>query len=265
MLTAKQFSYYCLKKCTVVKRALEICQASGWLHGKSFIYGHLGNSYFELGDYQQARVYHGEALTICREVNDREGEAVSLDTLGLIAHDSGDLQTATAHFEAALAIQQSIGDQRGQAYTETHLGYTLSRLEQFEEAEGFLQHARQLRQKLGEISPIVDSLAGLATNALASGEGNEAQWYVDQVLAHLEKQGINGVELPVQVYWICYQVLWASVSHRARARAVLQAGYELLQERAAAIQDEALRQQFLQAVPYNRALQQAWQGREFSA
>lgn len=247
------------------ERALEICQASGWLHGKSFIYGHLGNSYFELGDYQQARVYHSEALTICREVNDREGEAVSLDTLGLIAHDSGDLQTATAHFEAALAIQQSIGDQRGQAYTETHLGYTLSRLEQFEAAEGFLQHARQLRQKLGEISPIVDSLAGLATNALASGEGNEAQWYVDQVLAHLEKQGINGVELPVQVYWICYQVLWASVSHRARARAVLQAGYELLQERAAAIQDEALRQQFLQAVPYNRALQQAWQGREFSA
>ncbi|HEU5012023.1 MAG TPA: hypothetical protein VFT66_05710, partial [Roseiflexaceae bacterium] len=50
-----------------------------------------------------------------------------------------------------------------------------------------------------------------------------------------------------------------AAANDACARNVLAAAHRLLMERAAMIDDEALRQLFLEQVPYHRAIMTAWE------
>ena len=87
--------------------------------------------------------------------------------------------------------------------------------------------------------------------------------YVEEILAWIEENGIEGIEYPVLVYLTCYRVLQAAAGDDpaagARARKVLQEGHALLQERANRILDEGQRRQFLDKVPFNRELAAAWE------
>ena len=60
-------------------------------------------------------------------------------------------------------------------------------------------------------------------------------------------------KLPLWVYLTCYQAL-SSNGEADLAKQSLQAGDVILQQRAAQIQDEQLRRQFLENVPFNREL-----------
>ena len=62
---------------------------------------------------------------------------------------------------------------------------------------------------------------------------------------------------PLRVYLTCYQVLQANGDPRAQD--VLNTAYTLLQERAANIEDLALRRSYLENVPYHREIVAEWE------
>lgn len=244
-------------------KALNIYRTIGYRHGEIFIYGYLGNNYFDLGDYHAAIDYHEHALAMCREVGDREGEANSLDALGITESILDNNDIAETHIRSALAIQRAIGDRRFEAYSLTHLGYVKAAVGSYDAAHRFYEQAAQIRRELGENNLLIDDLAGLAHVYLMKKNIGQALDYVNEILRWIEENGTNGIEFVIHVYLTCYQVLQAAVVDNLetpeRMQVVLRTGYDLLQQRAKAIQDESLRRNFLQNVPFNRKLMEAWQ------
>jgi hypothetical protein len=64
---------------------------------------------------------------------------------------------------------------------------------------------------------------------------------------------------PTRVTMTCYRIL--SAARDPRARQILEAGYHLLQEKAARL-DESARSSFLENVPSNRELLEEWESQD---
>jgi hypothetical protein len=96
---------------------------------------------------------------------------------------------------------------------------------------------------------------------------------VEGVLSHLETNPelyctdefnpqLRAIEEPLRVYLACYRVLLASGDPRASE--ILEKAHNLLQERAALIDDEDLRRSYLENVAEHREIVAAWQRKETS-
>ncbi len=242
-----------------MQQALALSRVTGWRHSEAFVLGNLGGLQFDLGDYAAAHANYTQACELCRDIGDREGEAVGLDTLGLIALHRQEVTTARDLFMQAHAIQEKIGDRRGAAYTLTHLGYALAASDDLAAATEAFHQALAIRDKLQPHSgPAVDAIAGLARVAMAAGRTDEAYRGVIAALTWMETHDPNQVEYPVQVCLICFQVARGLGARfpdsQALAHRALELGYKLLTQRAARIDDAALRQMYLDNVPFNQEL-----------
>lgn len=239
------------------EKALRLCQTIGWRYGQVFLLGNIGNSHFDLGNYAAAQSYHEQAMAACREVGDREGEALSLATLSLIAHLRHQQTLAVHYAKQALTIQRAIGDKNGEAFSLTYLGYALAAQGELRNALAQHEAAITLRHDLELEGRTLDNLAAIARIALALGDQERALATVEQVIHWLRTQGVDSVELPIQVYLTCYEVL--QQTNRAAAGLVLAEGYALLQQRAAAIGAAEQRRIFLKEIPFNCALIAHWE------
>ncbi|MBN1922944.1 MAG: tetratricopeptide repeat protein [Anaerolineae bacterium] len=240
---------------------LALSQAIGWRYAETYLLGSLGNSAFDLGDYSAAQSYHENAHMVAQSINYQYQEAVSLDTLSLIHQFKEDHARAHDYAERALALNHQIGDRRSEGYSYDHLGLALTGLGDYAAARTAFEEALAIRRELEQIPLTMDDLAGLARVALARGDQIRAYAHVQEILSWLAENSPDGIEFPVWVYLTCYQVLSASGTApetQTRAREILGVGYQLLQKRAGQIQDEAIRRQFLEQVPFNRALLEAW-------
>ena len=114
----------------------------------------------------------------------------------------------------------------------------------------------------GEHHLAAENQAGLARVSLAQGDLSQAQSHVEEILSflggpHLETGALEGTGEPFRVYLTCYRVLQAGQDPRARE--ILTATYNLLQERAAIISNESLRRSFLENVVARREIVAAYQ------
>jgi hypothetical protein len=119
-----------------------------------------------------------------------------------------------------------------------------------------------LRRKLGDLSGTVDVTGGLALVKTHQAP-DQALNHVKEILIWIENNGTGGLEFPVQLCLICCRILFAAAEKdphlQTNAHYALTLGYSLLQERAKHIQDETLRIQFLENVPFNREIQIVYQ------
>ena len=243
-------------------RGLNICRAIGWRHGETYLWGAIGNNDFDIGSYEHARENHLRALKNCRELNDREGEAISLDTLGLIAYVEGDYRQAQRLFRDARHIQQSIGDHRAEVMTLTHLGYASVYLKDLIQAQTSIEQAVKISEQADMNVNWADALACRALLEFTTGDSLQACNTVRTILAGIEDIGVDAIELPAQVYLLCYQILAQAAASdsavKALAYSALHDGYQLVHERAMNIQEPDLRQQFLENVPFNCQIVRLW-------
>ncbi|MGB0386976.1 MAG: tetratricopeptide repeat protein [Ardenticatenaceae bacterium] len=249
-------------------QALNVYQMIGYRIGETLISGNLGGNFADVGDYELARDYQKQALTISQEIGDSEGVSFAFCNLTLIHYNLGNYEMAHRTSEQALTIHRKIGDRRSEAYTLTYLGHTLADSGQWESAKDAYQKAIKIRRELEAEKLVIDNLAGLARVAMSEGNISQALSYVEEILAWIEINGVEGIEYPLQVYLTCYQVLQASADDEtevgqlaARAETILVTAHTLLQEQAAKIKDEALRRKFLENVSFNRQIQTIWEAK----
>ena len=147
----------------------------------------------------------------------------------------------------------------------TYLGHALAGLNELDAAAEAYEQAYKLLQDLEESSQAIaiDIQAGRAWVAGGQGHTEQAMAVIDEILAWIEANGIAGIEKPLGVYLTIYKVLISSSQRTAadqeRARAVLAAAYQLLQEQAASIGDKNLRHTFLNNVKINREIIKFWE------
>ena len=274
------------------EQALHLKQEIGDRQGEAMVIDNLGGVFGYQGDYSQAKVYFEESLIIRREVGDREGESNELNNLGNVAAYQGDYLEARRCYERSLQIRREIGDRWGEGegiaylsllfhqhgddqtafeYGEqavriarkighhhlladalTHLGHSLAALGQMDQATIVYQEAVTIRRELGEDNRAMETLAGLVRVALSRNEIPQTQRWLEEILAHLETNTLDGTEEPFRIYLTCYRTL---VAHQdVRADDILAFSYRLLQDRAAKITDPEMRFSFLENVAAHREL-----------
>ena len=179
----------------------------------------------------------------------------SLADLGLLHHLRGENEAGRNYSQQAKEIAEERRDLLLQAMASRYLGHTLVALKELEEAQKVYQQARKLHQEAGEHAPALEATAGLAQTILSQGNLDQAQQYVEEIIPHLETKVLSGLAEPFRIHLTCYRVLRANQDPRAEE--ILTTAHRLLNERAAAIEDETLRRSFLEKISIHQDLVKA--------
>jgi len=236
--------------------ALAIKREIGDRQGESATLNNLGSIADTLGDYAQARVYWEQALAIKQEVGDRRGEEIVLINLGLLAHHLGNDEAAQEFCRQALEIAQELGDRRMRGHALVHLGHALAGLGRTDEAVTAYQEALSVWQELGQQHITLDALAGLARAAFGQGDLERAQNLVEEILDVLEDDTLPSSDEPFRIYLTCYRVF--SANQDPRGPELLRTAHTLLRKRADQIEDEELRQMFLERIVAHREIEELY-------
>jgi tetratricopeptide (TPR) repeat protein len=241
------------------EQSLVLARKIGYRSGEGLVLGNLGWVSGMMGEYTQARSYAEQNLRIAREVGAASNEAYCLINLSAFAGNMGDYPAAEQYAEQGCALARHIGDRSAEAWSLTYLGHSLLAQARLAEADAAYQAALDLRTQLGQAVLATEPAAGLARIALAGGDQQTAQKYLEIILPHLLTSSLQRTDEPIRVFLTGYLVLYAAKDPRAAE--ILETAYHLLQTRAASIPDENTRRSFLANIPHHAELLAAWSNR----
>ncbi|MCE7985033.1 MAG: hypothetical protein DYG89_27990 [Caldilinea sp. CFX5] len=244
---------------SLLEAALTIAQEAAFNYDKSMLLARLVRLHCQLGN-QPAATQQLEQLTqlLALIKLPRECRLAGWLAAALQAHYAGDAQSALRYAEEA--NQQN---EQGEILfrlvdTALILGHTRAAVAQWAGAAAAFQQALAAFQQFGKQALAAEPQAGLAQIALAQGDLAGARAQIEAILPVLAEQPHAGYNNPFFIYLTAYRVLAANDDPRAAP--LLQQGYDLLQQAAAAL-DEESRRRFLAAVPSHRALVAAYDER----
>ncbi len=239
------------------EQAAELCQTFEWPFGETYVLAHLGNCYFDLGMYDRCRALHHDALAIALSINDLGAAVNNHDTIALTYHLEGKHKQAQEHYQHALNLHKNVDNPRARAFIQTHYGWLLTDMEEIETAGIYLYEALASRNTHSTKEVAIDSETALAWLNMAEGDTEFSLARTRKIVAWLAQNGVDGVELPFNVYWQCYLILKMNHQHD-EATTLLENAHALLEKMAGRIANKTLRHSFLTHVPYNRRICEAY-------
>ena len=126
-------------------------------------------------------------------------------------------------------------------------GTVLLRARHVEAADSSLRSCVQKAEQFGLANLALEARAGLARAAVQRNDLGEAMLLIDRLFPDLDPVNLQGCLQPGEVYRTCWQVL--NSCHDPRAATVLLAASTYLDETAARIDEDDLRDGFLNHVP----------------
>lgn len=272
--------------------ALALTRQLGDRQKENVIYNNLGVSSVLLGDFSQALAYYEETLQLSRQLGDQEGSGFANLNFGLLLNRLGDWERAKWYGERALKIFRMIGDRRLEARALAQMSLTLHHLGETTSAAGYCQQAlhmaRQggyqavqaealtvwgqilldrhqgaqaaevyrkahaLWQRLGRTQRALMAQGGLVDSLLLVGDRAGALHTVETIWGQLITTAAQEGAPVEPVLLSCYRTLEAHQDPRAMP--LLQQANQLLEAKAAKLQDDNLRQSFLQRIKAHRTL-----------
>lgn len=211
----------------------------------------------DTGDYERAQDLFLETIDYYQRLGDRQGEGDVYASLALLLCQMRQYKDAYEKAKAGLAIAQEIDDPSTQGYALTYMGHALFGLEQYAEAEQHYQDALQIRRDLEENLLVTETSAGLLQVYLQRKDPLLVREHVDIILNQLQVSSLDGTATPSWIYLMAYHALKYLNDHRTEG--VLEAGYALVQERADAISNPAIKHMFLEKVTANAELIRLWE------
>ncbi len=217
--------------------------------------GNLGLWWLSLGDRAQARRHLEDALKLHRSVGNRALEPAVLANLSALALWQGDDALSLTHARSALDIAVAVQAPDLETEALCRLGDAELALGRNAAAAAAFERAERVAQTISN-PKLFDALAGRARVSLAQGDQAQAQQHVEAILA-LQAAGrsLEGADTRSMLL-ASYQVL-AQVGD-ARARELLERAHSELQQRAATIENAALRYSFLNGIPTHHDIAMAW-------
>jgi tetratricopeptide (TPR) repeat protein len=131
-------------------------------HGQGIALASLGDSYRELGRFDEALDQLRDALAIFREIADKHGEGYTLVKLGDTYARMHRPEEALANFEEALRTRREIGDRWGEAETLHSRGRVLLATGEAEAAREAWRHALAIFTELDD--PRAEDVQALLTS-----------------------------------------------------------------------------------------------------
>ncbi|MDZ7791140.1 MAG: tetratricopeptide repeat-containing diguanylate cyclase [Xanthomonadales bacterium] len=185
--------------------ALEASRAADDVGGAARAAGNIGNLHNSLGNWEEARVYHRQALEGFEETGWQEGIAGTLVNLGALAArmaesyaEAGNAEAARAEHEAnleynrrALGLFEALENPRGIAYAADNIARALIHLGRVEEAFDYYSQSLELRRQVGDTTGVINSLQTGAEAHMALGQADEALTLLSEAEGLLPEENRN--------------------------------------------------------------------------
>ncbi|MCE7986490.1 MAG: NACHT domain-containing protein [Caldilinea sp. CFX5] len=242
---------------TLLEQSLSTATELALHYDEALLLAALSRLHCQLGDQRAAASGLARLTQLLAQVKlAKECQLYGYLAAAIKAHYAGDKDEALAAAEAANRINQQGGDILFRLVdTALILGHTRAAAGQWEAATAAFQEALAAFQQFagahGAQAVAAEPQAGLAQIALAQGDTVGALAQIEALLPALAAEPHAGYNDPFFIYLTSYRVLAANGD--SRAATILQQGYDLLHQDAAALDDES-RQRFLTAVPLHREL-----------
>ena len=161
----------------VFRDALRAYRASSNVRGEAITLGNIGVCYKNLGDYQEALRFHGQALQMKRALGDRNQEGRTLANIGQVYWKLADYPRALDHYHRALAIFEALKDPELQAAAINGMSLVYDELGEYRTSRDGYQKALALYAQADAIeSPgASDALGNLGGTLLLLGHFDEAE------------------------------------------------------------------------------------------
>jgi class 3 adenylate cyclase/tetratricopeptide (TPR) repeat protein len=237
----------------VAEHGLQIYRDLGDAIGVSDILDVAGWAWSTLGDYMTAGLYLSESLQIARDLGWAYGESVALMNLAGVLHLVGEHDQAVVVATDGIDVARRNGGRDVEATCCIPLAHSLIALQRWDEARQWLSRARELFVELDAQHSLQEVAAGFARLELQQGHLAAAMAEIEPILQFLDGGGdLDGTDEPLRIRLICFEGLRACGD--VRATNVLTETYALLQQRAQAIPDEAVRNRFLNGVSHHATI-----------
>ncbi|MDX2217100.1 MAG: tetratricopeptide repeat protein [Oculatellaceae cyanobacterium bins.114] len=142
----------------------------------------LGNAYFFLSNYPQAKLHYQQSLDLAKEVGDKQGQWKALNNLGNIFQSLGEYTEAISFLQETLALAQEIGDRRGEGNALGNLGLAYNSLGNYERAIDFHQQDLTIAREIGDRQGKGMTLGNLGLAYYSLGNYEQAIDYHQQSL-----------------------------------------------------------------------------------
>ena len=144
---------------------------------------YIGESHWQLGNYEQSRTHLDEALGLMRELGQRLDEGKTLNVLGLLEWDLGNYGQAIEDFEQASMIGTELGDKRLAGSTMNNLSLVYDELGDYQTSLKQYQHALELYEGADFPRGESDTLGNIGGVNLLLGRYKDALGYYQRALA----------------------------------------------------------------------------------
>lgn len=212
--------------------ALEASRAAGDVGGAARAAGNIGNLHNTLGNWDEARSFHGQALEGFEEIGWREGIAGTLVNLGALAERMGEAYArageeakAVAEHQAnldynrrALRLFEELENPRGIAYAADNIARALIELDRIDEALPYQHQSLELRREVGDTIGVVNSLLTGAEARLAHGRPDAALATLEEARSLVPEANRDLLSLVVRQEVAAYEQLrdYESAFHRLK-------------------------------------------------
>ena len=167
-------------------QALYIAHEADIQISKAMLMGELVSFYNALGIYERAEAYHQQFILFWGEREYKFEEIKEWIRFGLLQHHMGDHQAALESIQQALSIMRDHGKHEYGPRGLTILGHALTALGRLSEAEQAYQKASDSGYATGRPRQSIEARAGLARVAVARGDTDLALIQVKEILAYME-------------------------------------------------------------------------------
>ncbi len=234
-----------------------LARKRGDRYTESIALGNLGWAAGMQGDLSSARDYLEQALVIARQVGNQYQETYVLINLSNVACIQGEASAAIQYASQAIELARKTGERSGEAWGLLYLGHAFLLDAKFEQTRRAFEASLNLRRELDQPSLGMEPMAGLIQWALETNDADSAGEWANEVLAHLAGGGtFEGTEEPLRIYLACYRAL--EKQKDPRSHAVLSDAAALLNAQASKFGDEVSRRNYIENVPWRRAIRDAW-------
>lgn len=168
---------------------LELSRVSNDKQGMADLYTKVGIVYFEKGEYDAALENYLKGLELSEELGNKQLTAIATGCIGSVYERKGDYDRAMEHFERDLQLCEELGDKQGIAIALGLIGELLSYKGDFYKGIDYLQKNLMICEELGYKKGIAKAVNTLADIFFYLKEFNRSLQYYDRAIEVTRKIG----------------------------------------------------------------------------
>ena len=169
--------------------ALRIFKEIAFSAGEVKAYGNLGIAYHHLGNFKKARKYFKQQLSIAKQVEDRDQEGKANTNLGCAYYSLGNFKRAIEYHEQKLSIAKEVGDRTGEGKAYGNLGIAYHSLGNFKEAIKYHEQDLSIAKEVGDRAVEGKAYGNLGNAYHSLGNFKEAIKYHEQHISIAKEVG----------------------------------------------------------------------------